>query len=48
MLGLALTTALPTGVAIWGLCLLALFVGLYAHPSPSRDALPLGVRERAT
>jgi hypothetical protein len=38
LVGISLTKALPTGVGIYGLCLLALFVALYTRPVPS--ALP--------
>lgn len=35
LLGLNLTKALPTAVAVYGLCLLALSVALYTQPAPS-------------
>jgi len=40
LLGLNATKALPTGVAIYGLCLLALSVALYTQPMPSPAAEP--------
>lgn len=51
MLGLALTNALPAGVAILGLCLLALAVALFTQPSPSpaaTDVTRLDAQEQAT
>ena len=49
LLGLDSTTkALPTGVAIYGLCLLALGVALYTQPTPEPDERPvLAVQEQA-
>jgi hypothetical protein len=49
LLGLDSTTkALPTGVAIYGLCLLALGVALYMQPTPEPDKRPvLAVQEQA-
>jgi hypothetical protein len=41
LLGLNSTKALPTGVAVYGLCLLALGVALYTRPSPEADERPL-------
>lgn len=35
LLGLNLTEALPTAVAVYGLCLLALSVALYTQPAPT-------------
>lgn len=35
LVGVSFTKALPTGVGIYGLCLLALFVALYTRPVPS-------------
>ena len=40
LLGLNTTKALPTGVALYGLCLLALSVALYTQPMPSPAAEP--------
>ncbi len=34
LIGLQLTKAVPTAVAIWGFCLLALAVAPYTRPSP--------------
>lgn len=45
LVGISLTKALPTGVGIYGLCLLALFVALYTRPVPS--ALPAPVPTQA-
>jgi len=48
LLGVNSTKALPTGVAIYGLCVLALGVALYTQPSPEQDTRPmLGVQEQA-
>jgi len=49
LLGLDSTTkALPTGVAIYGLCLLALGVALYTQPTPEPVERPvLAVQEQA-
>jgi hypothetical protein len=48
LLGLNSTKALPTGVAVYGLCLLALGVALYTQPSPEPDERPvLAVQEQA-
>ncbi len=33
LLGVAATKALPTGVAIYGLCLLAIGIAMYTRPS---------------
>ena len=41
VLALNTTRALPTGVAVYGLCLLALGVALYTEPTPSADTRPL-------
>jgi len=42
LLGLNLTKALPTAVAVYGLCLLAMSVALYTQPAPSSGTeLPL-------
>jgi hypothetical protein len=50
LLGLDSTTkALPTGVALYGLCLLALGISLYTQPAPAPDAAetpPLTVLEQ--
>lgn len=40
LVGLAATKALPTGVAIYGLCLLAIGIALYTRPSASSGAVP--------
>ena len=48
LLGLNVTKALPTGVSIYGLCLLALGVALYTQPTPEPDERPvLAVQEQA-
>ena len=48
LLGLNVTKALPTGVAIYGLCLLALGVALYTRPTPEAEERPvLAVQEQA-
>lgn len=48
LLGLNVTKALPTGVAIYGLCLLALGVALYTRPTPEAEDRPvLAVQEQA-
>jgi len=41
LLGVDVTKALPTGVAIFGLCLLALGVALYTQPTAESEARPL-------
>lgn len=47
LLGLNMTKALPTAVAAYGLCLLALGVALYTQPVPSSAAeLPLRAQEQ--
>lgn len=47
LLGLNATKALPTGVAMYGLCLLALGAALYTQPTPEPDARPvLAVQEQ--
>jgi hypothetical protein len=47
LLGLNATKALPTGVAIYGLCLLALGVALYTQPTPESEKRPvLAVQEQ--
>lgn len=47
LLGLNVTKALPTGVAIYGLCLLALGVALYTEPTPESEERPvLAVQEQ--
>ena len=38
LLGLNMTKALPAGVALYGLCLLAFSVALYTQPDPSSAA----------
>jgi putative exporter of polyketide antibiotics len=48
LLGLNATKALPTGVAIYGLCLVALGVALYTQPTPEPEERPvLAVQEQA-
>lgn len=48
LLGLNVTKALPTGVAIYGLCLLALGVALYTQPTPESEGKPvLAMQEQA-
>ena len=48
LLGLNVTKALPTGIAIYGLCLLALGVALYTRPTPEAEERPvLAVQEQA-
>jgi hypothetical protein len=48
LLGVNATKALPTGVAIYGLCLLALGVALCTQPTPESQARPvLAVQEQA-
>jgi len=48
LLGLNVTKALPTGVAVYGLCLLALGVALYTQPTPEPEERPaLAVQEQA-
>jgi hypothetical protein len=39
LLGLNATNALPTGVAVYSLCLLGLSVALYTRPSPEPSGL---------
>ena len=39
LVGIAATKALPTGVAIYGLCLLAIGIALYTRPSASAGAV---------
>ena len=47
LFGLNVTKALPTGVAIYGLCLLALGVALYTQPTPESEERPvLALREQ--
>jgi hypothetical protein len=47
LLGLNVTKALPTGVAIYGLCMLALGVALYTQPTPESEERPvLAVQEQ--
>jgi len=47
LLGLNVTKALPTGVALYGLCLFALGVALYTQPTPESDSRPaLAVQEQ--
>jgi hypothetical protein len=41
LLGLNVTKALPTGVSIYGLSLLALGVALYTQPTPGPDGRPV-------
>jgi len=45
LVGIGLTHALAAGVAVYSLCLLALFVALYTQPAPS--ALPARAAARA-
>ena len=48
LLGVDVTKALPTGVAIYGLCLLALGVALYTQPTPESEGKPvLAMQEQA-
>ena len=47
LLGLNVTKALPTGVALYGLCLFALGLALYTQPTPESNARPaLAVQEQ--
>ena len=47
LLGLNVTKALPTGVAMYGLCLFALGLALYTQPTPESDSRPvLAVQEQ--
>jgi hypothetical protein len=47
VLGLNLTNALPTAVAVYGLCLLVLSVALYTQPAPSpATEVPLRPQEQ--
>ena len=49
VLGLQLVGALDAGITLYGLCLLALAVGLYTQPVPaSATALPLRPQEQGT
>jgi len=48
LLGVNVTKALPTGVAIYGLCLLAVGVALYTQPAPEpEERTVLAVQEQA-
>lgn len=49
LLVLNMTRALPTAVAVYGLCLLALEIALYAQPTPEQppETPPLIVQEQA-
>jgi hypothetical protein len=48
LLGLNSTKALPTGVAVYALCLLTLGIALYTQPSSERDERPvLAAQEQA-
>ena len=48
LLVLNMTKALPTAVAVYGLCLLALGIALYIQPTPeSAETQPLVVQEQA-
>jgi len=48
LLGVNVTKALPTGVAIYGLSLLALGIALYTQPAPETEERPmLAVQEQA-
>ena len=40
LLGVNVTKALPTGVAVYGLCVLALGIALYTQPVPQREERP--------
>lgn len=40
LVGVSFTKALPTGVGIYGLCLLVMFVALYTRPVPSAVPAP--------
>lgn len=44
LVGVSVTKALPTGVGIYGLCILALGLALYTQPTPA----PAGIRPPAT
>ena len=46
LLALNTTHALPAGVAVYGLCLLALGVALYTEPTPTADTRPLTAQEQ--
>jgi hypothetical protein len=46
VLALNTTHALPAGVAVYGLCLLALGVALYTAPAPAADTRPLTAQEQ--
>ena len=47
LLVLNMTKALPTAVAVYGLCLLALGIALYLQPTPEpAETQPLGVQEQ--
>jgi hypothetical protein len=49
VLGLNVTNALPTAVAVYGLCLLVLSLALYTQPTPSSATeLPLRPQEQGT
>jgi len=45
LLGVNVTKALPTGVAIYGLSLLALGIALYTQPTPEPDERPMLVAQ---
>jgi hypothetical protein len=48
LLGVNVTKALPTGVAIYGLCVLALGIALYTQPVPQPEESPaLAMQEQA-
>jgi len=47
LIGLQFTPALPTAVAVYGLCFLALGIALYARPTPEHEEEPaLSVQEQ--
>lgn len=46
LLALNTTHALPAGVAVYGICLLALGVALYTEPAPTADTRPLTAQEQ--
>lgn len=41
LIGLSMTKALPTGVAVYGVCLLAMAIALYTEPVPSAAFEPV-------
>jgi hypothetical protein len=46
LLGLNMTKALPTAVAVYGFCLLAFGIALYTQPTPEPAETPLTVQEQ--